>query len=828
MREAERVGDLLPTIDNNLSKTNCNKMKDSITTSEITESRQPLDSKKGSVCVPKGKNNGASGDLPSVSDSKLAEHDAINDKLAHILASLRAPCSKHTLDVAILQLCACAPAARDFVNPHPHNAHNPHNPPSEAIPTHDLTEVAKALADRIYELLHNGTICELEYIGVFWVLRTLKSPLNDTRFAVFLEQMQPFSDGLSEIENLLFLQVCSVAMMFVYGAEEGMKFFIAHMCLLDMNLPQSEGVAEFCIKHFPLLGVDFTLCLEALAHALHSATTLSPKRRRSLFNWQLHCLWNIEGYFNNTRWLELYPAYKAVFYALLDRTKEALSHDMARAMKCLDEVLYAQFFLYHMCGNSFHTQEQWREFCAAVDSRAAAVYEEFAPYMDSIVASEIIESKQPLDSQKGSASAPKNNGGDLHTQSTPTRQIIGILKDRIVGNSPYKVEFSLFSNLLRDKSFASRFRLKIYNMALIEKSSDDEALRRELEGIGVEICDVVLAQNTKGFYNSHLSKALLLWEAIRADGVRCLISPNNGYGISDFLLSVRVAPVQAYYSHGNFVYDIPSITHRLTHICNAQRRITHCGFGFIGVSVKMDTRFYNPPVDSRALQALRAQYPHDVKILGTIGRLVKLDSPQYLKSVLEIMRSFPQSVYLACGGGNEWAIREKIVREGGADLLHRFCFSGYVDSALYGHIIDLWLDSFPLEQGESRIEYVAKGGVALVLSKESKQEREERISRWVEQYTELLTEFLALYNAPAPTSRAIALTNLTDVKNVLCECAYVVYDVQAYEQRALEILRGSSWEVLRAQSLLEREILDFVRERVGVQSFMEVIESAGF
>ena len=69
---------------------------------------------------------------------------------------------------------------------------------------------------------------------------------------------------------------------------------------------------------------------------------------------------------------------------------------------------------------------------------------------------------------------------------------------------------------------------------------------------------------------------------------------------------------------------------------------------------------------------------------------------------------------------------------------------------------------------------------------------------------------------------------LTDVKNVLCECAYVVYDVQAYEQRALEILRGSSWEVLRAQSLLEREILDFVRERVGVQSFMEVIESAGF
>ncbi len=735
--------------------------------------------------------------------------------MKNLVATLRAPCSKHTLDTVILQLCACNPNAQD--------SPNPHLQPSEAM--QDFAELAQLLADRIYELLCNGTICELEYVGVFWVLRTLESPLNDTRFLVFLEQMQPFSDGLSEIENLLFLQVCSVAMMFVYGADEGMKFFIAHLCLLDMNLPQSEGVAEFCIKYFPLLGVDFALCLEALTHALQSAITLSPKRRRSLFNWQLHCLWNIDGYFNNTRWLELYPAYKAVFYKLLDCAKEALSQDRERALGYLDEVLYVQFFLYHMCGNSFHTQEQWREFCTEVDNKAVAIYEMFAPYMNkSTTTSDITESTQSQDSKKGNVCSRSVSGGDLR-ESTDTRQIIGILKDRIVGNSPYKVEFSLFGNLLRTESFASRFRIKIYNMALIEKSSDDETLRKELENLGVEICDVVLAQNTKGFYNSHLNKALLLWEAIRADRVAYLISPNNGYGISDFLLSVRVVPVQMYYSHGNFVYDIPAITHRLTHICNAQRHITHCGFAFVGVPVKMDMRFYNSPVDSRTLQALRAQYPHDVKILGTIGRLVKIDSPQYLRSVLKIMRQYPQSVYLACGGGNESVIREKIVCEGGEDLLGRFYFPGYVDSSLYGHIIDLWLDSFPLEQGESRIEYVAKGGVALVYSKESRQEREERISHWVAQYAELLTEFLTLYNAPAPKSRIITLTNLTDIQNVLYDCAYVAFDMQEYENKALELLHTPSLELVRAQSLLEREILDFVREKIGVQSFMELIES---
>ena len=806
-------------------KTHKSKTTQSKPTSGITESSESKQVDSDAICV----RSGGVGDFALSPDKQ--EHSSCNEILTHIIALLRAPCSKHTLDTAILQLCVCNPATKSPNTPHSYDF------PQDS---ETLTDLAQLLADKIYELLHNGTVCELEYIGVFWVLRALESPLYDTRFAVFLEQMQPllFSEGVSEGENILFLQGCSVAMMFMHGAEAGMKFFISHMCLLDMNLPQSEGIAEFCIKYFPLLGVEFSLCLEALTHALKRANTLNPKRRRSLFNWQLHCLWNVEGYFNNMRWLELYPAYKAVFYTLLDRTKDALSHDCECALKYLDEALYVQFFLYHMCGNSFHTQEQWREFCESIDHRAVAVYEMFAPYIES--SSGVIKSSESKQVDSNHICAPRFNDSGasedslsvsdiqnkVSSKETNTPILIGILKDRIVGNSPYKVEFSLFQNLLRTKGFSERFRLKIYNMALIEKSSDDEALRKELENLGIEICDVVALENTKGFYNSHLNKALLLWEAIRSDGVRCLISPNNGYGISDFLLSVRVANAQMYYSHGNFVYDIPAITHRLTHICNAQKRVSHCGFEFVGVSVKMDTRFYNPPIDSHILQALRAQYPHNVKILGTIGRLVKIDSPTYLKSVLTIMRSYPQSIYLACGGGNESVIREKIVHEGGADLLRRFYFTGYVDSTLYGHIIDLWLDSFPLEQGESRIEYVAKGGVALVLSKESRQEREARISRWVAQYAELLTEFLALYNDSVPTSPTITLANLTDIQNVLCNCAYVVFDTQEYERRALELLQNPSLELVRAQSLLEREILDFVRERVGVQSFMELIESA--
>ena len=162
------------------------------------------------------------------------------------------------------------------------------------------------------------------------------------------------------------------------------------------------------------------------------------------------------------------------------------------------------------------------------------------------------------------------------------------------------------------------------------------------------------------------------------------------------------------------------------------------------------------------------------------------------------------------------------------DLLDRFYFVGYVDSALYGHIIDIWLDSFPLEQGESRIEYVAKGGVALVLSRESKQERISRISRWVDQYAKILSEFLTLYNTPSANIsqiQTIVLTSLADIKTLLCECMYVAFDIQEYEHKALELLQSQSIEAVRAHSLLEREILDFVREKIGTQSFLELLDS---
>ncbi len=48
-------------------------------------------------------------------------------------------------------------------------------------------------------------------------------------------------------------------------------------------------------------------------------------------------------------------------------------------------------------------------------------------------------------------------------------------------------------------------------------------------------------------------------------------------------------------------------------------------------------------------------------------------------------------------------------------LADRVFFEGFVDPHVFGYAIDLYLDTFPLESGESLNEYITKGGVAISL-----------------------------------------------------------------------------------------------------------------
>lgn len=563
-----------------------------------------------------------------------------------------------------------------------------------------------------------------------------------------------------------------------YCDDDGMAFFLSR--IIQTNIASSGGMgaaraAEFLIELFSIPYVGFSYIIHCITRAFsqENPQIITPIITRNICNWQLHILWNAKNLFNNPQWLLLYDVWKRAFYDTLANLDLALSQaqesqesgasqnldSRASAMSAatptaistatptassarmsadsaLDLALYLQFFIYHMCGNSFRSQEQWHKFNAEISKYASKLY---ARYANTFL-----------------PALPIDPPADLLPDSPDHKPIIiGILRDRLVENSPFKVEYSLLKNLLASPDFRKHFTIKIYCMSLIEKSENNPEVIAKIAALGIETIDIGLAFNRAEFYNSHLQKSLALREIIIKDRVRLLISPNNGYGISDFLLASRCASVQAFWSHGNYVYDVAGIDARLTHICNNQQHITHGGagssFGFYGIPVQMDRDFYNPTIPQEAIQQARAHVlaaanpmldsspesspksPESSKapassskissktspkissryLFGTIGRLVKLDSIAYLRSICAILEQRPNWSFLACGLGNEREIVQKISHIS-PDLVPRFIFSGYVDSAAYGHVLDFWADSFPMEQGESRIEYVAKSrGVAL-------------------------------------------------------------------------------------------------------------------
>ncbi len=77
------------------------------------------------------------------------------------------------------------------------------------------------------------------------------------------------------------------------------------------------------------------------------------------------------------------------------------------------------------------------------------------------------------------------------------------------------------------------------------------------------------------------------------------------------------------------------------------------------------------------------------------------------------MRANPDTIYLACGSGNYEELTKKVAKLGIKD---RFIITGWIDPQIYGYVIDIYLNTFPLEGGESVNEFRAKGEDKYVIS----------------------------------------------------------------------------------------------------------------
>lgn len=527
-----------------------------------------------------------------------------------------------------------------------------------------LTELALLLRDRVYELLiANGDVPENDYINLYYYFRHCALPVDD-RWAAYEKFVDEnlYAEGISDTERV-FLLVLRFFASFANSREYAFERFFTDVTRLNLISAGSVGFSQLVTQFFDFgdIAIDEIIELMRSLWQKERYFELSKEERRSLFNWSLHSLWLVRAYFSHPKWMELYGEWKEIFY-------EHIARD-----EC-DEAMYVQFFIYHKMGNSFQTQAEWRMFNEEIDRPASEYYKKWCER----------------------ANLPK-----CKTSVSDGKKIIGFLWDRFVMNSPFKVAYSLWKALLQNEEFRARYEIKVYLMSYFEKSTNDIACIEMTEKLGISVWDGAEPFYKDGFYHSHLQKALDIRQKIIDDGVDILIH-GGCYDINDFLVASRVAPRQIYWSHGNHEYNIDGIDKRISH-CSLEG----CAYNFESFAVPMDIeKFYNPHRDPRLIEQERAKYPKDAFVLGVIGRLVKIDSDEYLETIAKIMHQNPNTIFIAAGSGNVESIKSKVEKLGIAD---RFYMPGYVDPHIYGHIIDLFCDTFPLPQGESLYEFMFKG-----------------------------------------------------------------------------------------------------------------------
>jgi len=289
---------------------------------------------------------------------------------------------------------------------------------------------------------------------------------------------------------------------------------------------------------------------------------------------------------------------------------------------------------------------------------------------------------------------------------------VAFVIDRAILHSVNNVLKNLLLALKKSKNKKYKFIILSIDHYDLDPSRPEVEQLFKLIGFDYYNLHRILKCDNSPFYNQ-VEKAIKIREFIIKKNIDTIIFNGSAHATYNFLATTRVAKNQVYWSHGNCEYNIKGIDKRISHFTQECKQYHWDIF-----NLPIDRKAYlGTTEDKKQAKLIKQEYlkffGKDTIILGTIGRLMKIDSKRYIKTVAKIMKKNPNTIYLACGSGDQENIK-KLLKKYNIDK-DRFLFLGHINSAVYGWVIDYMLDSFPIGQGESKNEFIAKGKIAIFL-----------------------------------------------------------------------------------------------------------------
>lgn len=463
-------------------------------------------------------------------------------------------------------------------------------------------------------------------------------------------------------EKYTYSTIVFISDIFYQPFKEALKSYIQRTITTDTreaNL-QNEWVRsfEYFIKNVDL-SIEFFIDIIKELIEPKNFFSLQKAKQRAIFYWWLHVVWTHKPFMNHQKWLEFKEPLKIL-------------SDESFCRGDISTQMYIHFFAYQVLGNLFQTQNEWAWFNKSFNKPQSKAFK------------------------------------SLHVK--PLREFnhkkkrIVFVKDRIVENAPYKVEYSLFSSLLKDKEFTDSYDLYVLSLWYVDKAPDQEKEIKKLENLGITVvAPAGLEFHKIDEYYNHLKKAELIKEWFLQNEIDIMVGCVNGYDIMNYLFTCRVAKKQIYWSHGDFEYDVEGIDKKITHIPKGYMQKNDFIYERFRVN-SGNLEYKNLDYIDNEVSKIRDKFGKNKTILGSIGRLIKIDSFEYLSVVAKILKMYPNSIYLACGTGNKESIKQKLKE---LDILDKFYFEGWVDASLYAFVIDIYLNTFPEPSGESLAEFLS-------------------------------------------------------------------------------------------------------------------------